>query len=146
MTHPSSSTAATSVAHDVVAHVAVTGEPPVTLPAALRYDASHPYAVCLSIGTTSPRPVEWVFARGLLAEGMCRPAGLGDVLVRPRRSRCRDWARIVVRSAAGAAVLDVAAEAVTAFLEQAAAVVPPGTEGAHLDLDRVVAELLGRGA
>ncbi|WP_037908634.1 hypothetical protein [Actinacidiphila yeochonensis] len=49
-------------------------------------------------------------------------------------------------SAAGAAVLDVAAEAVTAFLEQAAAVVPLGTEGAHLDLDRVVAELLGRGA
>jgi hypothetical protein len=39
-------------------------------------------------------------------------------------------------------VLDIAASAVTAFLEQTDMVVPPGAEGFHIDLDRVVAELM----
>ncbi|WP_406433429.1 SsgA family sporulation/cell division regulator [Streptomyces sp. NBC_01589] len=139
MTQPFPSAAETSVIHEVVAHIAVAGEPPVPLPAELRYDRSDPYAVCLSIGTTSMGTVDWVFARSLLSEGMSRPVGAGDVLVMPRHGHS---VRIVVRSRAGAAVLDIAAAVVTAFLERASRVVPPGTEGLHIDLDRVVAELM----
>lgn len=145
MTHPYPSAAETAVTHEVVAHIVIEDDVPVPLPAELRYDTSDPYAVCLSIGTTSPPSVDWVFARSLLAEGTNRPAGAGDVSVMPWTCCHRPLVRIVVRSTAGAAVLDIAASAVTAFLERVHMVVPPGTEGTHIDLDRVVAGLLGTG-
>lgn len=145
MNQPFPGAAATSVAHEVVAHVVVADEPPVSLPAELRYDRSDPYAVCLSIGTMSASTVDWVFARGLLTEGTTGAAGAGSILVTPRHGRHGDVVRIVVRSPAGSAVLDIAAPAVAAFLERAARVVPPGEEGLHLDLDRLVAELLADG-
>ncbi|MFE9445142.1 SsgA family sporulation/cell division regulator [Streptomyces sp. NPDC006602] len=144
MTQPfSGATDGTSVAHEVVVHAVVADEPPISLPAELRYDRTDPYAVCLSLGGTSTGTVDWVFARSLLSEGLSRPAGVGDVLVIPPHRCHRHSVRIVVRSAAGAAVLGIAASAVTAFLEKTAMVVSPGAEGCHLDLDRVVAELNG---
>jgi hypothetical protein len=143
MTQPLSGAAdGTSVTHEVVAHVVVAYEPPVSLPAELRYDRTDPYAVCLSLGGTPTGTVDWVFARSLLSDGLSRPVGVGDVLVIPRHRCHRHSVRIVVRSTAGAAVLDIAASAVTAFLEQTDMVVPPGAEGFHIDLDRVVAELM----
>ncbi|GGZ25392.1 SsgA family sporulation/cell division regulator [Streptomyces poonensis] len=143
-----------SVVHEVVVHVVLADEPPVPLPAELRYDSTDPYAVCLSVGpagsagsagsagASSTGTVDWVFARSLLAEGLTRPAGVGDVLLVPRYRRRPPAVRVIVRSAAGAAALDLAASAVTAFLERTHMVVPPGTEGAHIDLERVVAELV----
>jgi hypothetical protein len=148
MTQPLPGAAETLIAHEVVAHVLVDDEPPVPLPAELRYDRSDPFAVRLSIGTCSPRPVDWVFARSLLEEGTTRPAGIGDVLVTPRPRGHRPsvpLVRLVVRSPAGQAVLDLAASAVTAFLERTHVLVPPGAEGPHVDLDRAVAELLAAG-
>ncbi|WP_171118139.1 MULTISPECIES: SsgA family sporulation/cell division regulator [Streptomyces] len=131
-----------SVTHDVVVHVAVAGQPPASLPAELRYDRTDPYAVCLSLGATSTGTVDWVFARSLLSEGLHKPVGVGDVLVIPRHRCHRYSVRVVVRSTAGAALLDISAPAVTAFLRQTDLLVPPGTEGLHVDLDRVIAELM----
>ncbi|MFF4833114.1 SsgA family sporulation/cell division regulator [Streptomyces sp. NPDC001315] len=142
MTQPFSSADGTSVTHEVVTHVVVADEPPVSLPAELRYDRADPYAVCLSLGAASTGTVDWVFARSLLSEGLSRPAGVGDVLVIPRHRCHRDSVRIVVRSTAGSALLVIAASAVAAFLKQTEMVVPPGTEGLHIDLDRVVAEIM----
>lgn len=134
------------VVHEVVVHVSVADadadEPPVPLPAELRYDSADPYAVCLSVGSVSTGTVDWVFARSLLAEGLVRPAGVGDVLLVPWHPRRPTAVRVVVRSAAGAAALDLAASAAGAFLERTDEVVPPGTEGLHIDLERVVAELV----
>jgi hypothetical protein len=145
MTQPFPSAAETLVTHEVVAHIVIEDDVRVPLPAELRYDTSDPYAVCLSIGTTSPCSVDWVFARSLLAEGTSRPTGAGDVSVMPRYCCHRPLVRVVVRSPAGAAVLDMAASAVTAFLERVHMVVPPGTEGTHIDFDRVLAGLLESG-
>jgi hypothetical protein len=131
-----------SVTHEVVVHVVVADQPSISLPAELRYDRTDPYAVCLSLGGTSTGTVDWVFARSLLSEGLRKPVGVGDVLVIPRRRHARPAVRVVVRSAAGAALLDIAASAVTAFLKQTDLVVPPGTEDRHIDMDRVVAELM----
>lgn len=143
MTQPFSGAAdGGSVAHEVVVRVVVTNEPPIPLPAELRYDRTDPYAVRLSLGRPSTGTVDWVFARSLLSEGLSRPVGVGDILLTPPHRCHRHSVRIVIRSAAGAAVLDVAASAITAFLEQTAMVVPPGAEGCHIDLDRVVAELM----
>ncbi|MFD8219673.1 SsgA family sporulation/cell division regulator [Streptomyces sp. NPDC059697] len=141
MTQPFSSSDGTSVTHEVVTHVVVADEPPVSLPAELRYDRADPYAVCLALGGTSTGTVDWAFARSLLSEGLSRPAGVGDVLVMPPHRCHRHSVRIVVRSRVGAAVLDIATTAVIAFLKETDRVVPPGTEGLHIDLDRVVADL-----
>lgn len=50
--------------------------------ARLRYDARDPYAVHLLVHA-EPKPVSWTFARTLLAVGLDRPAGIGDVRVWP---------------------------------------------------------------
>ncbi|WP_406423993.1 SsgA family sporulation/cell division regulator [Streptomyces sp. NBC_01589] len=114
--------------------VSVPDELPAPLPAELHYDMTDPYAVRLSIGAPAARPVDWVFARALLTEGLRRPAGTGDVLVIPLR-RCRPGSvRIVLRSAAGHALVDIAESAVDAFLRRTVSLVPPGTESRHIDV------------
>ncbi|MET9076110.1 SsgA family sporulation/cell division regulator [Streptomyces sp. NPDC004232] len=121
--------------------VSVPDELPAPLPAELHYDVSDPYAVRLSIGAPEARPVDWVFARSLLTEGLRRPIGAGDVLVIPRH-RCRpNSVRVVLRPAAGAALIDIAESAVAAFVQRTVSLVPPGTESLHLDIDRALAEL-----
>ncbi|MFG2884585.1 SsgA family sporulation/cell division regulator [Streptomyces sp. NPDC048297] len=118
---------------------------PVPLPAELHYDTTDPYAVRLSLGAPPARPVTWVFARALLDEGTRRPAGVGDVLIFPQ-PRCHPHSmRIVLRSARGVALVDIAVKEVATFLRQAFMLVPSGTESLHVDLDRAVAELTCRG-
>ncbi|MFE6741708.1 SsgA family sporulation/cell division regulator [Streptomyces tubercidicus] len=55
--------------------VTVAGDPPVPLPAELRYTAADPYAVRLSLNTPSAATVDWVFARSLLTRELRRPTG-----------------------------------------------------------------------
>ncbi|MDX3763281.1 MULTISPECIES: SsgA family sporulation/cell division regulator [Streptomyces] len=124
--------------------VSVPNELSTPLPAELHYDMSDPYAVRLSIGAPAARPVDWVFARSLLTEGLHRPTGTGDVLVIPPH-RCHPVSvRIVLRSGAGVAQVDIAASAVAAFLRRTVSLVPPGAESLHVDLDRVLDELTDR--
>ncbi|CAG6394758.1 SsgA family sporulation/cell division regulator [Streptomyces cocklensis] len=128
----------------VTVYVSVPDELSAPLPAELHYDMADPYAVRLSLGAPAARPVDWVFARSLLAEGLHRPAGTGDVLVIPQR-HCRPASVcIVLRSAAGAALVDIPASTVAAFLRRTDELVPPGTESPHIDMDRALAELTGR--
>jgi hypothetical protein len=135
----------TSAMCAVTVQVSVPEELPVPLPAELHYDMTDPYAVRLSLGAPARSPVNWVFARVLLAEGLRRPTGLGDVLVFPRH-RCRPhFMRIVLRSAAGAALVEIAVSEVATFLCQTFMLVPSGTESLHIDLDRTVAELTSMG-
>lgn len=82
-------------------HVSVPDELPTPLSAELHHDMSDPYAVRLSLGAPTARPVDWVFACSLLTEGLRRPAGTGGVLVIPRH-RCHPHSvRVVLRSSAG---------------------------------------------
>ncbi|MFJ9711722.1 SsgA family sporulation/cell division regulator [Streptomyces sp. NPDC101234] len=125
-----------------MAQVKVRGEPAVSLLAELRYRTTDPYAVCLSLGAPLATPVDWLFARSLLTEGLCLSVGTGDVLVIPRRPGHPDLVRIVLRSRAQEAVVDIDTSVVSAFLLRTLALVPEGEEGLHVDLDRAVAELL----
>ncbi|WP_232247204.1 SsgA family sporulation/cell division regulator [Kitasatospora azatica] len=128
----------------VTVHVIGPDEVPAPLPSALYYDIADPYAVRLSLGAPSAQPVDWVFARSLLTEGLRRPTGSGDVLVIPRPASRRDFVRIVLRSPEGTAMVDIDESALAAFLRRTLSLVPAGTESLHLDLDRVLAELTGR--
>ncbi|SFH23419.1 Streptomyces sporulation and cell division protein, SsgA [Streptomyces mirabilis] len=128
----------------VTVHVSVPDALSAPLPAELHYDMTDPYAVRLSLGAPAARSVDWVFARSLLTEGLRRPTGTGDVLVIPRHRCHLDSVRIVLRSTAGAALVDIAAATVAAFLRRTVSLVPPGTESLHIDMDRALAELTDR--
>ncbi|MFH8291935.1 SsgA family sporulation/cell division regulator [Streptomyces sp. NPDC018059] len=132
-----------SVTRTMTVHVSIPGELPAPLPAQLHYDVHDPYAVRLSLGAPVARPVDWVFARDLLAAGVHRTSGVGDVLVIPLCAT-RPRVRVVLRSGAGTAVVAMPMAEVTAFLRQSRTLVPVGMEGLHLDLDHAVAELTGR--
>lgn len=141
-----SSAAETRVTCDLVVRVSVGGDPQVSLPARLHYRSSDPYAVLLAIGAHRTGTIDWVFARDLLREGTSRAAGEGAVLVSPRSSPRGPVVRVVVRSPAGSAALDIRAAAVADFLDRAHHLVPPGAEGSHTDIDQLVTLLLGAGA
>ncbi|TXS38832.1 SsgA family sporulation/cell division regulator [Streptomyces sp. or43] len=113
------------------------------LSADLHYDMADPYAVRLSIGVPMERPVDWVFARELLAEGLHRPTGDGDVVVMPWRHPHPDSVRVVLRNRSGTALVEMATAEVATFLLRTFVLVPEGAEGRHLDLNRAISELTG---
>lgn len=117
---------------------------PVLMTAHLEYRVDDPYAVTASFDTAADEQVRWVFARDLLDEGLVHPTGEGDVRVVPGRNA---WGEHTVAlqlvSPDGVAVLEASAEEILAFLEQSYALVPPGSESDHCDLDAALSMLLG---
>ncbi|WTO34300.1 SsgA family sporulation/cell division regulator [Streptomyces achromogenes] len=135
----------TPVLRAVTAVVSVPDRRGAPLPARLRYDRADPYAVRLSLGRPGTGPVDWVFARDLLAEGLRRPAGEGDVLVFPRHGCLPDTLRIVLRRpGAGAALVELPASETERFLRDTWELVPPGTETAHAGIESGLAQLTAR--
>lgn len=115
--------------------------PPVTpryLPVVLRYDLIDPYAVRAEFqlpGTSNC----WVFARELLARGLHRPVGDGDVRIWPVDG---DGVRITLLSPDGEALVQADASGVEEFLRQSYALCPDGREGEHVDVDAVLRSML----
>ncbi|MGW7070872.1 SsgA family sporulation/cell division regulator [Streptomyces sp. NPDC054855] len=136
----------TSVKCTVAAQLGTQRNTSMPVPAELHYDLTDPCAVRLSLGAPLTSPVDWVFARELLAQGLHLSAGIGDVLVTPLGPHRARRVRITLRSATGSALVDIDAAEVDAFLQQSFALVPPGAESAHIDLDRAVAAAMGRSA
>lgn len=110
------------------------------------YGGGDPYAVQVEFLNGPSVVARWHFDRQMLAEGLQRPVGEGDVAFRPHKGAGFDELRVdlVGRSADrdGRAVLFVDARALTGFLEQTYAVIGAGEE--FLDLDRLLDEFLAR--
>ncbi|WP_063830797.1 SsgA family sporulation/cell division regulator [Kitasatospora phosalacinea] len=106
--------------------------------AELRYACEDPFAVCLAFPAVGA-PVEWYFCRNLLDAGRHRTTGLGDVTVFPGED---GTVVVALRGARGCTPVAVPADAVEAFLADAYALVPPGTEHLHLDVDTALTRLL----
>ncbi len=116
----------------------------VPLEAELRYTAQDPLAVEALFDDGSAEPVRWVFARDLLAEGLDRRSGDGDVVVWPTQdAQARPAVHLRLRSPNDAALLEAPADALGEFLAATALLVPPGTEYQHLDIDAALESLLG---
>src|ERR1035437_9245090 len=60
----------------------------VPLVASMYYSGSDPYAVRMAFPVGTDEPVEWIFARDLLAAGIESRHGEGDVLVWPSPVSC----------------------------------------------------------
>ncbi|MFK0221083.1 SsgA family sporulation/cell division regulator [Streptomyces vinaceus] len=110
------------------------------------YDSGDPYAVRATFLDGATPLARWHFDRQMLADGLHRPVGDGDVAFRPHGEAGADELRIVLRGSAaqreGEAVLFVEARAVEDFLHQTYAVTGEGEE--FLDVDKLLDALLAR--
>lgn len=114
--------------------------------ATLTYRPGDPYAVRIAFRT---RPgadaVEWTFARQLLTDGVTARSGVGDVRTWPARSCEEQVVCLSLTSPSGTALFEIPVNGLVAFLTRTYAEVPTGGESHHVDVDRELAELLGRG-
>jgi len=132
-----------TVSAEVGLMLAVPGQLSVPLAATLSYTTSDPYAVTLAIRIAGlDEPVEWIFARELLAAGLKRSEGIGDVEVSPRGA-----GTICIRlsSPFGDASFETSAVRIASFVMRAYAMVPAGRETDHLNIDAALADLRAGG-
>ncbi|WP_327250288.1 SsgA family sporulation/cell division regulator [Streptomyces sp. NBC_01244] len=110
------------------------------------YNGRDPYAVQAAFFDGPYLLARWRFDRQMLAEGLQRPVGEGDVAFRPHTRAGVGELRMDLRGQGGEreekAVLFVDADALTVFLQQTYAVVGAGAE--FLDLDKLLDEFLAR--
>lgn len=113
------------------------------LVARLGYDPRDPFAVTI----TFPAPdaeVCWVMSRAVLQLGLTDPAGQGDLQLWPSiDERSRAVVVLEFRSPDGRLIAQASTHEVYRFLTRTLAVVPAGTESDHLDVDAMIAGLLG---
>ena len=87
--------------------------------------------------------MDWVFSRELLATGLRRPIGSGDVQVWPCRNTTGEAVVVIELHAPNRkGLLQAPAGAVRAFVREVFEAVPFGTEGSHVDMDELVDRLL----
>ncbi|OKK07621.1 MULTISPECIES: SsgA family sporulation/cell division regulator [unclassified Streptomyces] len=132
----------TVVERELELNLVLSPERSVPVPARLAYRTDDPYAVHITFHVGSDRPVHWTFARELLVEGVFRPCGHGDVRIWPTTLDGHAVVLMALSSPEGEALLEVPAAQVSAWLERALRVVPPGSEAEQLGLDDGLAELL----
>lgn len=116
------------------------------VPVSLTYDQTDPYAVAL-VFHTSDGDITWMVARELLVLGASSPAGDGDVMVWPALTpQLEDAVVIRLQAPGGRLVLRLGRLELDDFLRRTLALVPAGSESDNLDLDALVADLLGPAA
>lgn len=114
-----------------------------------RYDPADPWAV--TVVFTDPWVNDgavpmWWFARELLAAGLHRPAGMGDVQLWPAYDILLPVVVMRLSSPDGESVLTVQSADVERFLARTYAWVPAGDEARFVDVDAAVARLLEVGS
>ncbi|MEU3726152.1 SsgA family sporulation/cell division regulator [Streptomyces sp. NPDC031705] len=108
----------------------------VALQAHLFYDLVDPYAVRVQFLDRGTALACWYFDRQMLAEGMHRRVGEGDVAFRPQRTADGHEVHVELRdhSAPGrAVVITMDAADLADFLDRTYALAPPGYEAVDLD-------------
>jgi hypothetical protein len=121
------------------------------------YSGSDPYAVRMAFHVGTDEPVEWIFARDLLAAGIESRQGEGDVHVWPSSgsgSLSADLGlpgsaepgekvlNIELSSPFGQAHFEAPAQAMAAFLRRTYQIVPAGQESGHIDIEAELNDLL----
>jgi Streptomyces sporulation and cell division protein, SsgA len=131
----------------------------VPLVASLYYSGSDPYAVRMAFHVGTDEPVEWIFARDLLAAGIESRYGEGDVQVWPSARSCAEAdgldvigapgtqdtvLNIELSSPFGQAHFEAPARAMSAFLQRTYRIVPAGRESDYIDIETELNDLLGQ--
>jgi hypothetical protein len=113
----------------------------VPLVASLYYSAEDPYAIRMAFHVGTDEPVEWIFARDLLAVGLEGAAGEGDVQVWPAEEDGQELLNIALSSPFGQAHFEAPRSSTSAFLSRTYEVIAPGHEAEYIDVDDELAEL-----
>jgi hypothetical protein len=116
----------------------------VPLVASLFYSGDDPYAIRMAFHVGMDEPVEWIFARDLLAAGLEGPSGEGDVRVWPAYPDGREILNISLSSPFGQAHFEAPLAATSDFVRRTYGVIPAGQEDEFIDLDGELDELLWR--
>jgi len=112
----------------------------VPLVASLFYSGDDPYAVRMAFHVGTDEPVEWIFARDLLAAGMAEPAGEGDVRAWPSsgdpdgEGDGETVLNIVLSSPFGQAHFEAPMAPMVEFLQRTYDAIPAGHEGDFIDV------------
>ena len=114
----------------------------VPLVASIDYCADDPYAIKMAFHVGADEPVEWIFARELLATGLQGPVGEGDVQVWPDDAEGTDVLNIALSSPFGEARFEAPHGATAKFLRSTYGIIPAGSEGDFIDVDSELDELL----
>jgi hypothetical protein len=116
------------------------------LAASFLYSADDPYAVRIAFRAGLDEPIEWIFARDLLATGIESYAGPGDVKVWASAGS-EDGApgsvvNIELSSPFGQARFEAPAEEISHFLDRTYRIVPASRESEHIDVEAELNHLL----
>lgn len=111
----------------------------IPLQASLYYCEDDPYAVRFAFHVGLDEPVEWVFARELLAAGLRDAQGIGDVRVWPSSG---EMLNVELISPFGQARFEAAVSEISDFLDRTFEVVPAGQESRRVDVEAQLGELL----
>jgi hypothetical protein len=118
----------------------------VPLVARLFYSSEDPYAVSIAFEVGLDEPVEWVFARELLAKGIEGREGLGDVTVWPSAGSeggvPGDVLHIELSSRFAHAHFEAPATEISDFLRRTYQIVPAGNESGYVDVEAELSDLL----
>jgi hypothetical protein len=116
----------------------------VPLVASLDYRADDPFAVKMAFHVGTDEPVEWIFARELLAAGLEAAAGEGDVQVWPDESESTNVLNISLSSPFGEAHFEAPLSETAEFLRSTYGIIPAGSEAGHIDVDSELEDLLSQ--
>jgi hypothetical protein len=116
----------------------------VPLVASMCYSADDPFAIRMAFHVGADEPVEWIFARELLAAGLQGPAGEGDVQVWPSEDGGLEVLNLALSSPFGEAHFEAPRAATAEFLHRTYAMIARGREHEFLDLDTELDDLLWR--
>src|ERR1700761_469107 len=118
------------------------------LVASLYYPREDPYAIRIAFHVGLDEPVEWIFARDLLSNGIESREGLGDVVVWPSSGSADgkpgSVLNIELSSPFGQAHFEAPIKEISDFLKRTCALVPAGEETDFVDVEAELAELLGK--
>jgi hypothetical protein len=142
------SSSSTTVSAELGLRLVVPQQTIVPLVASLYYSGNDPYAIRMAFHVGTDEPVEWIFARDLLAAGIESRQGEGDVQVWPSGPADADEGsddvvlNIELSSPFGQAHFEAPAEAMSAFLRKTYQVVPAGKESGFVDIEAELNDLL----
>ncbi|HEX4832088.1 MAG TPA: SsgA family sporulation/cell division regulator [Trebonia sp.] len=136
----------TTVSAELGLRLVVPQQTIVPLVASLFYDSGDPYAIRIAFHVGLDEPVEWIFARELLARGIDGREGVGDVKVWPAAAAA-DGSPVAVlnielSSPFGQAHFEAPIGEIADFLERTFRFVPEGQETAHVDVEAELTALL----
>jgi Streptomyces sporulation and cell division protein, SsgA len=150
----------TTISAELSLRLVVPQQTIVPLVASLYYSGRDPYAVRMAFHVGTDEPVEWIFARDLLASGIESPQGDGDVRVWPSAASCAEAdgldvigtadaeggvLNIELSSPFGQAHFEAPAQAMSAFLRRTYQIVPAGRESDFIDIETELNDLLRQG-